>query len=336
MAYADIKFADAVDLGQNKTACEGETVLLNAGIHSSVYSYTWNGKKTTNSTYAVAGKGTYVIELTNIENGCMAADSIEVSFKLRPVVNLGNDRTLCSNTNVTLNAGNGNSMIQWGGTTGFTNIQQQVTITEAGKYWATVINNEGCMGSDTIEIYPSPETIVAEFLSASAARTGDSIRFVNLSYPWPYTSKWRFGDGAASTEESPYHCFYMADTFNVTLSVVSNSCSASVTKPIKISGGFKSKKVDVTASSETFIEILHSSLYPNPSDGNFTFEFQLSRAANINVYLYNLQGSLIFHQQFKNTDLVSESYSISYLSKGIYIFYINYGKDCKTYKVVKL
>jgi hypothetical protein len=328
--------SDAVSLGYDITACEGKTVVLDAGTHASEYSCQWNGKTGSGFQFSVTSSGTYVALLTNSSNGCTSSDTIYVQFNQRPVVNLGADRTLCDSMAITLDAGNEGALIQWGTSFGDTYLQQQVTITKAGTYWVTVMNSEGCMGSDTIEVFPSPETLVAEFVAASKAYTGDSIRFVNLSYPSPYTSTWKFGDGVTSADDSPYHVYYMKDTFTVTLTVSSNSCNASLSKPIMISQGYKGRVVDVTAVEETFIRVLHANLYPNPNHGEFTFELQLSGTADVHVYIFNLQGRLLSHEVFKDTDLITKFYSMSNFSAGIYLFRISFGRDAKTYKIIKL
>jgi PKD repeat protein len=326
---------DKPNLGNDITACEGNTVVLNAGAHDASYTYTWNKQTSSSSTFPATKTGRYIVELLNTTNGCSAGDTVMVEYKSAPSVNLGTDKALCNSLSVLLDAANTGSLTQWGSSVGLVSTQQTLTVKEAGKYWVTVMNANGCIASDTIQIYPSSASLVAQFIAASTVYTGDSVNFYDMSYPEPYTCSWQFGDGVSSSAFNPAHIFYKADTFQVSLVVNNDYCLSSVTKAITVKRSLKSSSIS-QSYDEHFIEILSSKLYPNPTNGEFTFEMTLSDNATVSVAIFDLHGSLIASDKIINLTEISKSYSLHRLKPGIYIFRASVGKNAATYKIIKL
>ena len=79
-------------------------------------------------------------------------DSIKISVSPPPIVNLGNDTTICIGSSLTLNAANTGSSYLWN--TGVTT--QQINVSTSGSYWVKVTNSTGCIGADTIHVTISP------------------------------------------------------------------------------------------------------------------------------------------------------------------------------------
>jgi uncharacterized repeat protein (TIGR01451 family) len=130
-----------VNLGNDTTICGGTTLLLNSGYSNATY--LWNGGST--SQYKNVSSGKHYVKV-NI-GSCESSDTINVASLPSIFVNLGADQTVCSGTNVNLNAGNAGASFLWssGKTT------QVDTITSPGKHWVRVFNQH-CFKSDTINI----------------------------------------------------------------------------------------------------------------------------------------------------------------------------------------
>ncbi len=122
----------ALDLGVNEVF--GVNYLWNTG---------YNGSRITTS-----GFGIYWLEME--QNGCKVRDTVIVISKPKPVINLGQDTSICLNKPIILIAGNANvDTYLWntGETTPF------ITINKTGKYDVTVSLNS-CTASDTVEVFP--------------------------------------------------------------------------------------------------------------------------------------------------------------------------------------
>ncbi len=88
--------------------------------------------------------------------GCNLSSSTPITVNTpKTGVFIGNDTTLCPNTAITLNAGQGFKTYAW--STGFG--IPSITITQAGKYWVTVIDSCNNQFTDTINISPITATL---------------------------------------------------------------------------------------------------------------------------------------------------------------------------------
>lgn len=98
----DVKFEEATkpQLGVDTTLCGNEPMTIFTNISS--VNYTWNtGNATDSITITTAGE--YILEITD-NNGCSKSDTIQIDYNEYPVVQLGNDTTLCLDENLTLQA----------------------------------------------------------------------------------------------------------------------------------------------------------------------------------------------------------------------------------------
>lgn len=145
--------APLLDLGADRTACEG-TALLLAGIPGQG-SYAWNTGATTPQ-LTVTTAGTYELTITN---ACgTVSDAVEVVYISPLSIDLGSDISACEGESVTLSVQAPGADIAWNtGATG-----ASLTITEGGVYSVEVDN--GCTIEDQVSInfLPLPELNLAD------------------------------------------------------------------------------------------------------------------------------------------------------------------------------
>ena len=321
-----------VNIGNDTALCREEILELDAG--NSDCTYLWNNNQTSRI-INVVNSGIYSVQVTN-EYACSAIDSISVVFNPNPIVNLGADLYLCSNQMGLLNAGDDGVSFAWGSDFGFYSEENPVMVTDSGKYWVEVTNEFNCKSSDTVMVQFSELSLTAYFLAASQAMRGDTVRFVDVSYPEPNNYLWNFKDGVTSTEAVPNHVFYMEGTYNVELMVSNNFCSDTISKPIIIIGTSKMyipPDVEI-ADSEDLFEILSEKLYPNPNNGAFTYELQLNQHSVVSLSLFDLNGKMIYQEQIDNASYVNKTFDFNNLVPGMYILRMNVHNKLRTYKIV--
>ena len=131
------------DLGSNQEICQGEQATFSPG--NTFTSYLWSDNST-NETLTTGTGGTIGVTVTD-QYGCQASDSAELTINPLPVVNLGNDTSLCG-PSLRLDAGNF-ADYEWStGSTG-----NPVTIDEGQMTVSvTVTDFNGCKGSDSIYV----------------------------------------------------------------------------------------------------------------------------------------------------------------------------------------
>ncbi|MFI5221770.1 MAG: hypothetical protein ACHQK8_05555, partial [Bacteroidia bacterium] len=129
--------------GPDTTLCTGQSLLLNATTNGAT-SYKWNTNSTGQVIY-ISTPGLYWAEAKDAN--CRVRDSINVVFNPLPVVNLGNDTTICGNNSLTLDAGNPGANYLWS-TNDTTEI---ISINKMGMYSVKVTKNN-CSSSDSLKL----------------------------------------------------------------------------------------------------------------------------------------------------------------------------------------
>ncbi len=132
----------AVHLGNDTSLCSGNTLILDATTNDAQYNWQDNS---TDPHYTVDHNGIYSVAVT--VDGCTGTDSIEINFKPLPIVNLGEDATLCSDKTLSLDVAIPNSSYLWQDSS----VNAQYTITKNGIYWIK-LTSDGCENSDTIKV----------------------------------------------------------------------------------------------------------------------------------------------------------------------------------------
>ncbi|SEW50425.1 HYR-like domain-containing protein [Chitinophaga arvensicola] len=111
-----------------------------------------------NNVFNLNGATSASFIITDGRTGC-SSDTVtyQMNYIQKPMVNLGNDTTICGGNNLVLDAGAANFayQIQW--STGATT--QRININKAGTYWVNVSNGE-CATTDTIHVGLVPTPLV--------------------------------------------------------------------------------------------------------------------------------------------------------------------------------
>ncbi len=131
-----------VDLGQDLTACEGETLNLVASI-SNADEFMWNTSSIDNS-IQVSNSGNYWVE-ARLGN-CFAADSVNVNFQAPGNIDLGGDTVLCQGTPLVLSSAVSGTYLWQDGSTGST-----YTVDSSGTF-SVIVDDGICVSMDSINV----------------------------------------------------------------------------------------------------------------------------------------------------------------------------------------
>lgn len=138
-----------VSLSGNTVICPNDSVTLvgSSGGSSQWYLDGVAVAGATNPVYSTATPGVYNMIKTNL-NGCSdsAAVSLIVSNGNAPLVNLGNDTTVCGS--VLLDAQNPGATYLWN----TTDTTQVLLVNQSGNYYVDLTDTNGCFNSDSIFI----------------------------------------------------------------------------------------------------------------------------------------------------------------------------------------
>jgi gliding motility-associated-like protein len=130
-----------VNIGNDTAYCGNFTRTLSTGAPNTIWS-----TGVTAAQITITSPGTYwAME----SNGCGAnSDTIVITQNPLPVVNLGNDTTLCTGQALLLNATNQNSTYRWQDNS----TTPTYNVTTAGTYSVTVTNAFSCASIDSVQV----------------------------------------------------------------------------------------------------------------------------------------------------------------------------------------
>ncbi|HTL09744.1 MAG TPA: PKD domain-containing protein [Chitinophagaceae bacterium] len=137
-----------------------------------------------------------------------------------PLVNLGEDRTICSNSVIKLDAGNPGAQYLW--STG--EVSQTILVDYAGDFWVKVTNVNGS-ARDTVTIKVIPALAPDYKWQASGTCLPQAVSFTDMSASCGVEIQswaWDFGDGSSSTERNPVHNFTTNGRYTVRLRIRDN------------------------------------------------------------------------------------------------------------------
>jgi gliding motility-associated-like protein len=141
-----------LELGPDTALCKIDGYILNA--YSPGATYLWHTGSIA-SFLSVLIPGKYEVQVTY--RSCTVKDSVLVTQKPVPVVDLGSDRKSCAEDSITLDAGNTGSIFLWNDLS----FAQIKTVKPPGLFYVSVTNPQGCQATDTLVF----DTFVSPFVS---------------------------------------------------------------------------------------------------------------------------------------------------------------------------
>ncbi len=203
-----------------------------------------------NPTHTYPGVGTYTATLSALNNGCGGDTSFPVVVISPPVAGFTATTECLNNPTVFTNTSTGTTVWNWNfgepssGAHNVSSIENPShTYASAGTFTVTLVDGTNCTDSTqvTVTVNPLPNAT----FTYTPACFGETTTFTDNSTIAAGSSittwSWNFGDpisGANNTSnvENPTHAFSAAGTYNVILTVTSNSnCQSTITIPVIVS-----------------------------------------------------------------------------------------------------
>lgn len=317
----EITQPDIVEETVVQPSCQGDSngsisVLVNQG--NGTFTYLWNTGETTNAITNL-GAGDYSITVTGFGDGPLTRTYTLVD-PLPLEVDLGQDRVLCVDQEVTLDASvkDDTATYSWTADNGFTNSNPEVTLTETGNYTVTVQTASGCIAVGTIFVDISDDEIDAEFAVSSQVFTGETLVAVDISFPLPETIEWVIPDGARIIKEDSDEVeliFDVAGEYEIGIITTRGDCVAQKTKKVLV----VQKDASITEDNEASKLVEDFIIYPNPTTGRFTADVSLSERGNISIKVFNFaNNALTASERGRNATNYSIPFDISGMPSGVY------------------
>jgi hypothetical protein len=282
------------------------------------YSYHWNTGATTKDLQGVEA-GTYTVTVTD-SDGCTLSDFFFLSDPEPLTIGLGEDRTLCTGQTLTIASEvvDPFTRFEWTGPGGFQSTDSTVTVSEEGVYRLTITDSKGCRASDEIRITVKDIDINSEIVVSTSVFVNDTVVVVNISDPTPERFEWLI-DPAETLEviETSGHLariiFHETGQYTIGFRSYMEDCYADDIKTLSVV-----EADDKVENDQEQSIILKFNLLPNPNNGTFTVDVELSEVNPIRLRLIHIgSGRVISDKRQSGAAEYKIPYTLSVVP-GIY------------------
>ena len=319
----DTTFVDYIHVAQPFTAdatatpadiCMGESSQLDANPQggSGTYTFNWTSDPAgftsdlQNPIVSPVENTTYFLEASDGED--VIYDTVEVAVHELPVVDLGDDQTLCGENEYELDAGNPDATFLW--STGETT----QTITASGEgvntFWVEVTNENGCSASDTVVINFAAMPEVD--LGADTAICNNSVFVLDAGNP-DATYLWSTGETTQTITITAED--YEIGTYDFSVDVTSaDGCVSSDDISVEI------KDCSAINENEQSVKL---NVYPNPNNGTFNLQLNTLNAQNVTIQITDISGKTVYRsEEIKIRGSYDQQIDLTQFSSGVYNIFV--------------
>ncbi len=297
------------------------------------FNYTWQ-QGSDNAFLQDLPAGTYQLEVADDE-GCKA--TAEVTINEPDNIDLGDPVTICQEQDYPLDVSQPDAVAyQWIGPGDFSSDQPLVNFTEAGTYQLTLTLSDGCEMSDDFVLNYNDILFETNFLIASAAEVGDTVRLIEVCYPAPDSVNWQIDNRAnilQMDKHRPLISFDQAGEYPINMAASYSGCIDSLTKTVKFYE--LGEMPEQGARMKLGIAGIRAiQVYPNPNQGAFTLELHLYQPDDVMFFLYDLNGNEITRIQRGGEVRYEEPVALGSYRPGIYILKAVAANDEKNIRIM--
>ncbi|MCF8298448.1 MAG: T9SS type A sorting domain-containing protein [Saprospiraceae bacterium] len=144
-----------VELGTDTSFCVYDTLILDAGEGDYIYNWSIgeNTRRIMVDTSIIQGGSAKLQIIITDTIGCISSDSINISTKKRPIVELGSDTILCNTNSLILDAGSDAQNYLWSNKeTSQSFVIDYIGAPGTTANYSVIAEKEGCLNYDTISI----------------------------------------------------------------------------------------------------------------------------------------------------------------------------------------
>lgn len=302
-----------ISLTNDTAVCFGNRITLVAG---GGVAYQWHGGPTTTEWNFLPFSDGYRFVTVTAPNNCSKTDSVWVKVAAFPILNAGNDTTICEGGQVLLNArSNENVAYSWqhGPNTASSNEKPKSSIT----YKVKATNTSGCFTEDSLRatVNPLPKA------SFTWVQNGKQITLSNKSQHHDNLI-WKLGDGNSASAEGFVHTYSADGNYTITL-IASNDC------------GNDTMKLDivVNTASAPSAEEAGFLFYPQPVHHVLHIQKPDFVRSEHKMFLYDVRGMAVmeWNAGTDNPTVVN----LNSLASGVYFLHIHTDRGSFVQKVIR-
>lgn len=231
------------DAGQDTiVACTNSEIVLNGNaVNGTVFSYLWAATDggniasgETTATPTVDHAGTFILTVTNVENGCEATDTVSVSGTNEPpVADLTGGDLTCLITQVSLSAmaDTVGKIFTWEGPDGFTSNELNPVVDHAGDYIFTLTDTlTTCTGQFSVTVEDNAVNPLLVVLGGTITCTAPAVMLTAMTSSADAVFEWTGPGVFSSNEQNP--AVSEAGSYTLLLTDTLTGCTATETAEV--------------------------------------------------------------------------------------------------------
>lgn len=308
------------------TFCQGDSVTL---FGPQNMSWLWLPNNQTTQSIVVKTSGTYTLIITD-NNNCAASAQQVVTVNPLPNVNAGNNTSVCSGSQVQLNATGANTYV-WSPSTGLSCINCSSPF--AGPlstimYYVTGTDINNCKNMDSVivTVLPSPTASFLKTADTVCLDINPNIGLLNTSIN-SNSRLWDMGDGTQSTSLNVNHTYTLTGNFTITLIAYNNTCADTAKQPVVV--------MNCNNSVNNFD--LHSAIdfFPNPADQTLFIRSSVNLDDNTQIRIFDITGKTILLNRQDMLASVPYGIDVQFLENGVYFIELTTPNQHAVFKFIK-
>lgn len=338
--------------GANRSICQNSSTQLGAAaVTGNGYSWTSSPAGFTstlaNPTVTPLVNTTYTLTETIWATGCSNSQSVVITVRPLPVVAvIGGSKILCQNSKTTLTDATAGGI--WSSlTTSVATVNSSGTVSGTNAGMATILytvtNSGGCTVNAVATVtVNAPASQPGNFTqSSSSVKLGQqnvvyTVPFVSgVTYRWTYSGKGVTINGSTNSVSLNFSKWATPGTLSVT---ATNGCGTNIPRSINISllkdGVLPESSIPVNLEIPESKNVMN--VYPNPTSGSATFDFQISEDAKATLDIFSASGQLVTRIFDENME-AGITHTIHFnqsLSSGIYPCILQWKGQRKLIKLI--
>ncbi len=250
------------------------------------YTYAWSTGATTAEISDIP-QGDYFVEIMD-SKGCTIIEEITLIDPDEILLDIGpNSKILCQGQTYTVDASidDPDATYIWTSDKGFESFDAEVTLSEEANYQIEITTGLGCIAIANLAITVRETPLIAEFLLSSDVFVNQSFVLANVSYPAPDRVEWALPDEAQIVDIDDTYAeiqFSEIGEYEVSMTVFLDGCRETYEETIIV------REQSTSSDDGTGNFLKNFTIYPIPTDGNFTIEIGFKEVVPISFNIYSV------------------------------------------------
>jgi hypothetical protein len=300
--------------GTTNPLCAGAATGTATVTATGPVTYAWSTTPTqTTATATGLAAGNYTVTVS--ANGCQTILQVTIVDPARIIASAtSNVSVSCfggSNGTATVTASGGTGALTYAWSTTPTQTTATATGLTAGNYTVTVTDANGCSVTSSATV-AGP----ASALTASTSVSGSTATVTAAGGTPTYTYAW----STTPTQTAATATGLTAGNYTVT---VTDSKNCTATASVTILG-----VESVDAGVADF------SVYPNPSNGNFTAAIKMTSVSDVTITVMDIAGRKVFESTDKSVKDLNKAINLSNIATGSYIINVRTDRGTANQRIV--